>query len=182
MRSTHQKTSTHGEAFDNVLRGKQFFTENVYQLQETLFDMLHCSDIPYSNDQKLFEKLAIFDFISICVQRDKIPDTKATSWIGKHVAISVVVSSNSIEQPSFLINSNPEQLVESFVDFFDKFTADNKPQMELRVLDIESDLEKKQTQPYSLYTCERRCSKEPVMEYEDGYIDAIFTNTKETTR
>ena len=88
----------------------------MYQLQETLFDKIDSFDIPYSDDQKLFITMAIFDFDSICVQENNFRDTDTTTLIGKHVPMSVSISSNLIEQPIFLCNSNTASFVESFVD------------------------------------------------------------------
>ena len=88
-------------------RFKYLFPMNVYQLQETLFDKLESFNIAYSDDQKLFIKVAIFDFESICVHEDKICDTDTTTWIGKQFPVSVWLSSNLIEQPNFLCNSIP---------------------------------------------------------------------------
>ena len=76
--------------------------------------------------------MAIFDFESICVQADKFRDTNTTIWIGKNVSISASISSNLIEQPIFLGNSNPGVLVESFVDALDWLARHNKAQMKLK--------------------------------------------------
>ena len=43
-------------------RIKQVFPKNVYQLREILFDKLDSFNIPYSDDQKLFQNIATFDF------------------------------------------------------------------------------------------------------------------------
>ena len=80
-----------------------------------MFDKLDSFDIPYSDDQKLFQKLATFNFESSCMWEAIFCDTEATAWIGKHVPISVSLLSILIEQPIFLCNSNTRALVESFV-------------------------------------------------------------------
>ena len=49
-------------------RVKHIYPKNVYELRETLFQKLDAFNIPYRNEQKLFKKLAIFDFESICVK------------------------------------------------------------------------------------------------------------------
>ena len=52
-------------------RVKHMYTENVYQLRETLFDKLDPFDNQKPDDQKLFLNLAVFDFESICIpQKD----------------------------------------------------------------------------------------------------------------
>ena len=83
-------------------RVKQVFPKNVYQLKETLFDKLDSFNIPYTDEQKLFKNVAIFDFESICVQEDDFKDTETTRWIGKHVPISVSISSNLLQEPIFI--------------------------------------------------------------------------------
>ena len=83
------------------------YPKNVYQLRETLFEKLDIFKIPYSEDQKLFENLAVFDFVSICVKEQTYRETETIKRIGKHVPISVSVSSNLIPEPIFLCNSDP---------------------------------------------------------------------------
>ena len=90
-------------------RVKNVYPRNVYQIQETLFDKLDSFGIKYTSEQKLFKNLAIFDFESICVQEETFRDTNRTTWIGKHVPISVSISSNLVEEPVFVCNSDPHQ-------------------------------------------------------------------------
>ena len=82
-------------------RVKHIYPKNVYQLRETLFDKLDSFDIQYTDDQKLFTNLAVFDFESICIPEEKFKNTETTTWIGKHVPISVSISSNLIAEPIF---------------------------------------------------------------------------------
>ena len=73
-------------------RVKHMFPKTVYQLRETLFDKLDSFDIQYTDDQRLFNNLAVFDFESICIPEEKFKNTETTTWIGKHVPISVSIS------------------------------------------------------------------------------------------
>ena len=50
----------------------------------------------------LFKNLAVFDFESICVKEETYKETETTKRIGKHVPISVSISSNPILEPIFL--------------------------------------------------------------------------------
>ena len=75
-------------------RVKNVYPRNVYQIRETVFDKLESFGIKYTSEQKLFRKLARFDFESICVQNETFRDTNTTTWIGKHVPISAFFSSN----------------------------------------------------------------------------------------
>ena len=98
----------------------------MYQLQKTLFDKLDLFNIPYSGDQKPFENMAMFDFESICVQEDQFRNADTTTWIGKHVPVSVSISSDMVEQPIFFCNSDPAALVESFGDALDELATQCK--------------------------------------------------------
>ena len=89
---------------------------NVYQLLERLIDKLDSFRIPYSDDQKLFENMAIFDFESNCVQKDEFRDTSFLTWISEHIPLSVSISSNLPKAPVLLCNSNTGALAESSVD------------------------------------------------------------------
>ena len=84
-------------------RVKHIYPKNVYQLRETLFDELHSFDIQYTDDQTLFTNIAVFDFESICTPEEKFKNTETTTWIGKHVPISVSISSNLVAQQFFYV-------------------------------------------------------------------------------
>ena len=75
-------------------RVKNVYPLNVYQIRRTLFDKLDSFGVKYTGEQKLFKFLAIFDFESIFVQEETFRGTNTTTWIGKHVPISVSISSN----------------------------------------------------------------------------------------
>ena len=71
-------------------RVKHIYLKNVYELTETLFEKLDAFNIPLRNEQKLFKNLAIFDLQSICFKEaNSYKQTETTTWIGKHVPISV---------------------------------------------------------------------------------------------
>ena len=91
-----------------------------------------------STQQRLFKNLAVFDFESICVQEESFKDTKTTTWIGKHVPISTSISSNLVEEPFFLYNSDPHQLVSSFIGTLEDLALQSEAQMKLLFLDIET--------------------------------------------
>ena len=121
-------------------RIKHVYPRNVYQLRETLFDKLDFFSIRYTKEQQLLKNLAVFDFESICVREEQFKDTETTQWIGKHVPISVSISSNLIETPIFLCNSNQRDLVESFVVALESLAAQSKAQMKQHFLDIETSI------------------------------------------
>ena len=126
-------------------RVKHIYPKNVYQLRETLFDKLDSFGIQYTDDQKLFTNLTVFDFESICIPEEKFKNTDTTTWIGKHVPSSVSISSNLIVKPIFLCNSNPRDLVESFIDAVEGLATQSKAQMKLNFLEIETAIKSKLT-------------------------------------
>ena len=116
-------------------RVKHIYPKNVYQLRETLFGKLDSFDIQYTDDQELFSNLAVFDFESICIPEEKFKNTETTTWIGKHAPISVSISSNLKTMPRCLCNSNPRDLVESFIDAVQGLATQSKAQMKLKFLE-----------------------------------------------
>ena len=147
-------------------RVKHIYPKNVYQLRKTLFDKPDSFGIQYTDDQKLFTNLAVFDFESICIPEEKFKNTETTTWIGKHVPISVSISSNLIAKPIFLCNSNPRDLVESFIDAVEGLATQSKAQMKLKFLEIETAIKSKLTRTLESLN-ERRCRNQRVFDFED---------------
>ena len=147
-------------------RAKHIYPKNVYQFRETLFGQLDSFDIQYTDDQKLFGNLAVFDFESICIPEEKFKNTKTTTCVGKHVPISVSISSNLLAIPLFLCNSNPNDLVESFIDGVEGLATQSKAQMKLNFLEIETAIKSKLTRTLESLN-ERRCRNQRVFEFED---------------
>ena len=147
-------------------RVKHIYPKNLYQLRETLFDKLDSFGIQYKDDQKLFTNLAVFNFESNCIPEEKFKNTKTTTWIGKLVPISVSISSNLITKPIFLCNSNPRDLVESFIDAVESLATQSKAQMKFKFLEIETTIKSKLTRTLESLN-ERRCRNQHVYEFED---------------
>ena len=124
-------------------RVKHIYPKNVYELRETLFEKLDSFNIPYKNEQKLFKNLAIFDFESICVKEDSYKQIETTTWIGKHVPLSVSISSNLIPEPIFLCNANPHHLISSFITALEGLATQSKAQMKLNFIEVETAIKKK---------------------------------------
>ena len=76
---------------------KNIYPRNVYQIREVLFDKLYSFSVKYTSERKFFKNLAIFEFESICFQEENFRNTNTTTWIGKHVPISLSFSSNLVE-------------------------------------------------------------------------------------
>ena len=119
-------------------RVKNVYPRNVYQIRKTLFDKLDSFGMEYMSEQELFKNLSIFDFESICVQEETFRDTNATFWTGKHVPISVSISSNLVDEPIFLCNSDLHHLVASFIGALENLAAQSKAKLRNLFLDIET--------------------------------------------
>ena len=145
---------------------KHIYPKNLYQLRETLFDKLDSLDIQYTDDQKLFNNLAVFEFESICIPEEKFTNNETTTWIGKHAPISVSLSSNLIAKPTFLCNSNPRILLETFIDAVEGLATQSKAQMKLNFLDVETAFKTKLTRTLDSLN-ERRCCNQRVFEFAD---------------
>ena len=104
---------------------KHLYPKNVYQIRKTLFDKIDCFVIEKTRYQKLFKNLAKSDFESISVQKESFKDTKTTTWIGKHVPLSLSISLNHVHEPIFPCNSEPHHLVASFIRALERLTSQN---------------------------------------------------------
>ena len=82
--------------------------------------------------------MAIFDFESICVKEEPYKQTETTTWIGKHVLLSVSISSNLIPEPIFLCNANPHHLISSFITALEGLATQSKTQMKLNFIEVET--------------------------------------------
>ena len=147
-------------------RVKHIYPKNVYQLRELLFDELDSFDIQYTDDQKLFGNVAVFDFESNCIAEEKFKNSETPTWIGKHVTLSVSISSNLIAKPIFLCNSIPRDLVESFIEAVEGLATQSKAQMKLKFLEIETAIKSMLTRTLESLN-ERRCRNQRVFEFED---------------
>ena len=119
-------------------RVKHTYPKNVYEPRETLFEKLDAFNIPYRNEQKLFKDLGIFDFESIFVKEESYKQTETTTWIGKHVPISVSILSKLIPEPIFFCNATPHHLISSFITALEGLATQSKAQMKLNFIDVET--------------------------------------------
>ena len=117
-------------------RVKNVCPKNVYQTQEIPFDKLDSLGIEYTHEQTLLMNLAIFDFESICVQEESFKDTDTTKWMGKHIPISVSISSNLVKETYFLCNSDPHHLATSFFGALENLALQSNAIMKKLFLDI----------------------------------------------
>ena len=75
-------------------RVKHVYPKNMYQFCETLFDKFDSFGFPYTDNQKFFNNMVIFDFESICLLHEIFRDTETTTSIGKHIPNSLSTMCN----------------------------------------------------------------------------------------
>ena len=151
-------------------RVKHIYPTNAYQIRETFFDELDLFDIQYTDDQKLSNNLAVFDFESICLPEGKFKNTRTTTWIGKLVPISVSISSNLIAMPKFVCKSNPRDLVESFIHGVESLATQSKAQIKLKCSEVETATKSKLTRTLESLI-EGRCRNQRVFEFRDHFLE-----------
>ena len=115
---------------------------------------------------KLFINLAVFDFESIGIPEEKFKNTETTTWFGEHVPILVSISSNLIAKPLFPCNSNPRDLLESFIDAVQGLVTKSNAQMKLKFLEVETAIKIKLTRTLESLN-ESRCRNQRDFEFED---------------
>ena len=156
-------------------RVKHICPKNIYQLRKTLFEKLDFFNIPYREDQKFFKNLAVFDFESICVKEETYKETETTKWVGKHVPISVSISSDLIPEPIFLCNSYPRHLVSSFISALEGLSTQSKAQMKLRFIEAETAIRIKLSSILEQLN-QKHSQREGVIDFDD---DECFNDTAE---
>ena len=72
------------------------------------------------------------------MQEEGFKDTDSTKWIRKHIPISVSISSNLVEEPIFLSNSDPHHLVTSFSGALENLALQSKAITKNSFYDIET--------------------------------------------
>ena len=149
---------------------QHIYPKSLYALRDTLFDKLDAFRISYNDDQKLFKNLAIFDFESICVPTEELKDTNTTTWIGKHEPISVSISSNLIEEPVFLCNKDPKNLIVSFVEALEELANKSKTEMQTKFASIQEIINSRVKAIFEKLNERKGCTK-PAFDFEDECIE-----------
>ena len=152
-------------------RGKHIYPKNVYELRETLFEKLEGFNLPVFEDNKLFNKQAIFDFESICVPTEELKETQTTTWIAKHVPISVSISSNLIDEPIFLYNKDPQNLVIDFLSKLELLAEKSKLEMRTKFQDVEVAVNERMRKIFDQLNERGKNYSSNKFEYEDECIE-----------
>ena len=150
---------------------KHIYPKNVYELRETLFDKLEGFNLPVSEDNKLFNNLAIFDFESICVPTEELKETQTINWIGKQFPISVSISSNLIDEPIFLYNKDPQNLIIDFVSKLELLTEKSKLEMRTNFQGIEVAVNERMKKIFDQLNERGKNFSSNKFEYEDECIE-----------
>ena len=143
----------------------------MYEFRKTLFEKLEGFNIPVSEDNKLFNNLAVFDFESIFVPTEELKETQTTTWFGKHVPISVSISSNLIDEPIFLYNKDPQNLIIDFVSNLDMLAEKSKLEMRTKFQDIERAVNERMKKIFDQLNERGKFFLSNKFEYEDECIE-----------
>ena len=73
-----------------------------------------------------------------CVKKNSYKQTETTTWIRKHVPISVSISPTLIPEHIFLCNDNPHHLISSFITTLEGLATQSKTQMKLNFIEVET--------------------------------------------
>ena len=119
--------------------------------------------------------MAVFDFKSICVKEETYKETEPTKWIGKHVPISVSISSNLISEPIFLSSSDPRHHVSFFISALEDLATQSKAHMKLRFIEVETAIKIKLSSILEQLN-RRHSQRERVIDFDD---DECFNDTAE---
>ena len=110
--------------------------------------------------------MAIVDFESICVPNEELKDTNTNKWIGKHEPISVSISSNLIEEHVFLCNTDPKNLIVSFVEALEELANKSKTEMQTKFASIQEIINSRVKAVLEKLN-ERKGHTTPAFEFED---------------
>ena len=135
---------------------KNIHPKSVYQFRETLFDKLRAFDIEVAEGDTLFNKFTVLDFESICVKNSKLVVTETTTRVGKHEPMSVSITSNLLEEPIFICDTEPHSLVSAIVNSLESLTEKNKLEMNIKFHDIATRMKEKLEHVLSTINTKRR--------------------------
>ena len=73
-----------------------------------------------------------------CVKKNSYKQTETTTWIRKHIPTSVSISPTLIPEHIFLCNDNLHHLISSFITTLEGLATQNKAQMKLNFIEVET--------------------------------------------
>ena len=122
---------------------KHRYPNGPYLLRTTIFDKLTELDISFDESLRLYSNLVVFDFESITVHDETLSDSYSVSWVGKHVPISVSMTSNLLSDAIFLCDPDPMRLTRSFLDKLLELSQQSSIQMRSMFESVFNDLDEK---------------------------------------
>ena len=102
--------------------------------------------------------------------------TQTTTWIGKHIAISVIKSSNLIDEPIFLYNKDPLKHIIDFVIKLELLAEKSKPEMRTKFQDVKRLVNERMSK--SFQELDERCRNHSTENFESE--DDCIEDTEET--
>ena len=123
----------------------------------------------------MFTNLAFFDFESVCVKEETYKETETRKWIGKHVTISVSISSNLIPEPILLCNSDPRHLVSFSISALEGLATQSKAQMKFKFIEVETAIKIKLSSILEQLN-QKHSQREGVIDFDDN---ECFNDTAE---
>ena len=135
---------------------KHIYPKSVHQIGETLFDKLRAFNIKVAAGDTLLNNFAVFDFESIYVKNSKLVGSETTTWVDKHEPISVSITSNLLDEPIFICDTDPHSLVSAFVNSVESLAEKNKLEMNLKFHDIATRIKEKVERVLSAINTKRR--------------------------
>ena len=136
-----------------------------------MFEKLEGFSLPVSKATKFFNNLANFDFESICVPTEELKETQTTIWIGKHVPISVSISSNLIDEPIFLYNKDPQSLMTDFASKHRLLSEKSELETRTKFQDIEVAVNERMKKIFDQLNEPGKNYLSNKLEYEDECIE-----------
>ena len=126
-------------------------------------------NIPYTEDQKMFSNAIVLDFESICVPTEELKATKTTNWNEKKVPISISMSSNLQDDPSFL--SEKELLIIAFVSSLELLPEKRKLQLRTNFQEIENFVNDRVKKFFDKLNARTLTEKLKVFDYEGEWAE-----------
>ena len=100
-----------------------------------------------------------------------IKETQTTTWIGKHVPISVSISSKLNDEPIFLYKKDPLKLIIDFVSKIKLLGEEKKLEMRTKFQDIEVAVNERMKKIFDRLNERHRNFSSKQIEYKDECIE-----------
>ena len=113
----------------------------------------------------------MFDFESICVPTEELKAIGTTDWIGKHVPVSVSISSNLQDNRMFLGEKDPELQIIVFVSGLELLAKKSKLQMRTNFQEIENTVNDRVKKIFDELKVRTFTKRLEIFDYEDECVE-----------